>query len=118
MHAPSGQRIQVCRQDCDERLAFAGLHFGDAALVQHDAAHDLHPVRTHAEHAVSCLAADGERLRQQRVERLTGCVAILEFLRLCAKFLVSQLFIRLLKRHDGLDLRFEFFDLALRAGAE
>ena len=108
----------MCRQDCDERLAFAGLHFGDAALVQHDAAHDLHPIRAHTEHAVGCLAADGECLRQQRVERLTGCVAILEFLRLCAKFLVSQLFIRLLERHDGLDLRLELFDLSLRAGAE
>ena len=118
VHAPSGQRIQVCGQDRDERLALAGLHFGDAALMQHDAAHDLHPVRAHTEHAVGCLAADGERLRQQRVERLTGCVAILEFLRLCAKFLISQLFIRLLERHDGLDLRFEFFDLSLRAGAE
>ena len=86
--------------------------------MQHDAAHDLHPVRTHAEHAVSCLAADGERLRQQRVERLTGCVAILEFLRLRAKLLIGQLFIRLLERHDGLDLRLELFDLSLRAGAE
>ena len=86
--------------------------------MQHDAAHQLDGVGAHAQHAVGGLPHGGERLRQQRVERLTGCVAILEFLRLCAKFLVSQLFIRLLKRHDGLDLRFEFFDLALRAGAE
>ena len=86
--------------------------------MQHDAAHDLHPVRAHAEHTVSRLAADGERLRQKRVKRLTGGVTLLKFLRLCAKLLVGQLFIRLLERHDGLDLRLELFDLALGAGAE
>ena len=86
--------------------------------MQHDAAHDLHPVRTHAEHAVGCLAADGERLRQQRVERFAGRIAVFEFLRLRAKLLIGQLFIRLLERHDGLDLRLELFDLSLRAGAE
>ncbi len=118
VHAIAGQCVEVGREDGDERLAFAGLHFGDAALVQHDAAHDLHPVRTHAEHAVGCLAADGERLRQQIVERFARRQPVFEFLRLLAQLLVGQLFIRLLKRHDGLDLRFEFFDLALRAGAE
>ena len=54
----------------DERLALAGLHLGDVAVVQHDAAHELHVERPHAEHALGGLAHDGERLVEQVVERL------------------------------------------------
>ena len=50
VHALTGECIQIRRQDGDEGLAFAGLHFGDAALVQHDAADELHAKRLHAQH--------------------------------------------------------------------
>ena len=35
------ERVQVERLDGDERLALAGLHLGDVALVEDDAAHQL-----------------------------------------------------------------------------
>ena len=67
--ALAGQRVQVDRQRRDQRLAFAGLHLGDAAVVQHHAADELHVEVAHAQHALARLAADGERLGQEVVQR-------------------------------------------------
>ena len=36
------ERVEIGRQGRDERLAFAGLHLGDLAAVEHDAADELH----------------------------------------------------------------------------
>ena len=41
------ERVQVQRHGGDERLAFARRHFRDPALVQRDAAEDLHVERHH-----------------------------------------------------------------------
>ena len=68
VHALAGERVEVGRQNGDEGLALAGLHLRDAALMQHDAADDLHAKRLHAEHAPRGLARRGKRLRQQVVE--------------------------------------------------
>ena len=43
------QRIEIRRQRGDQRLAFAGDHFGDRAAVQHHAADQLHVVVPHAD---------------------------------------------------------------------
>ena len=64
------ERVEVGRQGRDERLAFAGLHLGDLALVQDHAADQLHVEVPHVEHAPARLADDGEGLGQQVVERL------------------------------------------------
>ena len=69
------QRVEVGRQRGDERLAFAGDHLGDVAAVQDDAADDLHVVVPHVLGAAAGLAAGGERLGQQVVERLAGAAA-------------------------------------------
>ena len=116
--ALAGQRVEVGREDGNERFALAGLHLGDAALMEHDAADDLHTVRAHAEHA-ACRLADGcERLRQQIVERFTASKTCFEFLRLGTQLVVRELFIRLFERHDLVDRGAELFDLALRARSE
>ena len=64
------ERVQVGGQRGDERLAFAGLHLGDLAAVQHHAADQLHVEVPHVQHAAAGLADDGEGLGQQVVERL------------------------------------------------
>ena len=64
------ERVQVGGQRRDQRLAFAGLHLGDLALVQHGAADELDVEVPHVEHAAAGLADDGEGLGQQVVERL------------------------------------------------
>ena len=64
------ERVQVDRQRRDERLALAGAHFGDLAVVQRHAADQLHVEVAHLQRALAGLADDGEGLGQQRVERL------------------------------------------------
>ena len=118
MDALAGQRVEVGREDGNERFALAGLHLGDAALMEHDAADDLHAVRAHAEHAVCGLADSGECLGQELVKRLAGGETVLEFLRLGAEILVGEGAVIVLEGHDGVDQRRELFDLALGAGTE
>ncbi len=62
----------------DQRLALAGLHLGDVALVQEDAAHELHVEGAQAEGAAGGLAGVGEGFRQQVVERLALGEALAE----------------------------------------
>ena len=42
VHAAPGERVEIDRQRRHQRLAFAGLHFGNASLVQDHAADELH----------------------------------------------------------------------------
>ena len=81
VRAAAGQRVEIERQRGDERLALAGRHLGDPALVQHHAADELHVVRHHvprqlvpghrhrgAEQPAARLAHGGVRLGQQLVQ--------------------------------------------------
>ena len=45
--AAPGERVEIDRQGADERLALAGGHFRDLAIVQSDAADELHVERDH-----------------------------------------------------------------------
>ena len=69
VHALAFEGVEIGGQRRDERLAFAGLHFGDPAAVQHHAADELHVEVPHVEHAPAGLAHDREGLGQQVVER-------------------------------------------------
>ena len=70
MRALPGQRIEIERRGGDERLAFARLHLRDVTLVQGHRAHQLHVEMTLAQRPSRRLADDGERFRQDVVERL------------------------------------------------
>ena len=84
----------------DERLAFAGLHFGDTAFEENLAAHDLDVEVAHAEHALAGLADDRKRFGQQVIEQLACREAAAKLFGLRAKFVVGERF----------DLRFEYID--------
>src|SRR6185503_1041150 len=71
------KRIQVCRQSRNERLALACAHLGNFALVQDDAADQLHVEVTHARSAHACFSDDGESLRQNLIEH--GALTSLSF---------------------------------------
>jgi hypothetical protein len=85
VHALAGQRVQVDRQRRGQRLALAGAHLGDLAVVQHHAADQLHVEVAHAEHALAGLAHHGEGFGQQVVERLARGHALAEFVGLAAQ---------------------------------
>ncbi len=90
VHALGGQRVQIGRQRCDQRLAFAGAHLGDLALVQHHAADQLHVEVTHAERAARRLAHRGERVRQQVCDGLAARQTLAEFVGLALELIVAQ----------------------------
>ena len=63
VHALAGERVQVDRQRRHQRLAFAGAHLGDLALVQRHAADELHVEVAHLQRALAGLRAPRRRLR-------------------------------------------------------
>jgi hypothetical protein len=118
VHALARERVQIHRQGCNERLALARAHLGDLALVQRDAAHQLHVERPHLERALRRFAHEGKRLRQQRVEVLVRGVALLEVLGLCAQLVVAQGFELRLQRVRGGDRAAISLEQPLIAAAE
>jgi hypothetical protein len=104
VHALAGQRVQIDGQGGDQRLALTGGHLRDAALVQHDAADELHIIRNDlprqrdaadvpgpSAQALARQLDGGERLREQVVERvLAGRQPGPEFGRLGAEVVVGQ----------------------------
>ena len=68
--AAAGQGVEIHGHGGHEGLAFAGLHLGDGALVQHHRPHHLHVERAHAGGPLGGLAGDREGLGHEIVERL------------------------------------------------
>ena len=111
MHAFAGERVEVSRHGCRQGLALAGLHLGNAALMEHDAAEHLHAELALARHAVGRLAYDGICFRQQVVQRFAVFKPLAELDGLAAQLLVSQRFVRFFKRIDLIDNFVQAFDL-------
>ena len=104
VHALAAECIQIRGQRRDERLAFAGAHFRDLAVVERDAAQELHVEMPHAERALAGLADDGERLREDVVERRPVSDPFPEFVGLGPKGLVGEGGNRRLERVDRANL--------------
>ncbi len=68
--ALAGEGVEVTGEGGHQGLALAGLHLGDAPLVQHHAAHELDVEVPHVEHTPAGLAHGREGLRDQLVEGL------------------------------------------------
>ena len=112
------ERVQVGRERGDERLALAGLHLGDLALVKHRAADELHVEVPHVQHAFAGFADDGERLDEQVVERFALGNAVAEFRGLSAELLVGERLHRRLQRADLGDERAQPFQFTFVLGAD
>ncbi len=106
MGAGAGQRVQVRGQRRDERLAFAGTHLGNLAVVQHHAADELHVEVPEPKRAARSLAHHGECLGQQVVHGLAGGQLVAELTGLVGEIGVGQ----------GLQGRLERVDPADSAG--
>ena len=86
--------------------------------MEHNAAHQLHGVGAHAQHAVGGLPHGGKGLRQDVVQRFAVGQTLLELRSLGLQLGIRQLFVVLLQRgdlvHDGVDA----LQLPLAVGAE
>ena len=69
VHPFAGQGVQVGGQGSHKGLALTGLHLGNIAAVQGNAAGHLHREVLHAQHTPCGLAADGKGIRQKVVQR-------------------------------------------------
>ena len=71
--AVAGEGVEIAGEGGDEGFAFAGLHFGDLALVQDHAADELHVEVAHLHGAPAGLADHGKGFGQNFVERRAFC---------------------------------------------
>ena len=103
VHALAFQGVQIGGQGRDQRLALAGLHLGDAALVEHHAADQLHVEMALAQGPLGGLAHHGERLDQQVVQGLAGRQTLPELVGLGAQGLIVEGGGRRFERVDPVD---------------
>jgi len=68
MNAASRERVEIDGGGGDEGLAFAGLHLGDLALMQHHAAHQLDIEMALAQGPARGLADRGKGVGQEVVQ--------------------------------------------------
>ena len=126
VHALARQRVQVGRQRRHQRLAFARGHFGDLAVVQHDAADELRVERHHVPglrmpadvhdrpaQAAARVLDDGERLDHQVVKRFPFGEPRPEFVRLRLQRVLGQRLHLLFQRVDAPHERPHLFQVAL-----
>ncbi len=116
--AVAGQRIQIDGQSRDQGLAFAGLHLGDLALMQHHAAHQLDVEMALAEGALGGLAHGRERLDQQVVEGLAGGQPLAKAIGARPEVGIRQPLQLRLESVDGVDRLLQGLDDAVVGGAE
>ena len=113
VHSASGERVEVHRQRRHQRLAFAGLHLGDAPLVQDHPADKLHVEMTLSQRALGCFAAGRKRGHQKIVQGRPCGNLLLERLRPSAQFLVRERFELALQGVDLCNPRQVAFDAPL-----
>jgi len=113
MYALAGQRVQIGREGRDQRLAFAGAHFGDVALMQEDPAHQLHVEGAQAKRTARTLAAVGEGFRQNRFQAFACRHARFQRLRPFPEAIVAQRLEIIFERVDLRHQRAHGFDPAV-----
>ncbi len=125
MHALAGQRVEVDCERCNQRLAFAGLHLGNIALMQHHAADQLDVKMPLTEGTLGSFADGREGRNEDVVKRslnlglcFEACQPLLELGGLRLQFFVRQLLVLGLQRIDGVHARLIGADAAIVCGTE
>ena len=103
MNAASGERVEIDGERGDERLAFAGLHLGDLAVMQNHAAHELDVEMALAERALCGFAYGREGFGQEVVEGLAVLEALAEDLGAGAELGIGECLELGLERVDGVN---------------
>ena len=118
VRAAAGEAVEVEREARDERLALAGLHLGDVALVEDDPAHELHVEHPLVRRALAGLADGRERLEGEVVEALAVLEPLPELRRLALEVGGGQVLEVRLERGDVGGLLLEPLEAAALADAE
>ncbi len=118
MDAAAAQRVEIDGERRDQRLALAGAHLGDRALVQDHAADELHVEMPLAEHALGRLADRGEGRDEQIVEPSAVLQRFAELLGAGAQRLIGQSGELDFQSVDRLDLRLIGLEPAIIGRAE
>ncbi len=118
MDAVLGQGIEVDGERGDKRLAFAGFHFGDAALMQRHAADHLDIEMALSQGALGGFAHGGKGRRQQVIEGLAGGQLLAEHGGAGAQGFIAQGGDLGFKGVDLIDAAAVFGDLAVIGRAE
>ena len=98
------ERVEIDGERRNERLAFAGAHLGDRALMEHVAPDQLHVEMALFQCALGRLAHRRESQRREVVEQLAGGDLGAERVGFSAQFPVAQRFEFALQRIDRRDL--------------
>ena len=118
MHALTGEGIQVGGQGSHKSLAFTGLHLGNIAAVQGNAADDLHREVLHAQHAPCGLAADGKGIGQDIIGGLAVGQLLLEHSGLCLQVGIRHGGIFFFQSQHLLGNGIDLFQLPVREAAK
>ena len=118
MDALAGERVEIDRKRRNQRLAFAGLHLGDVAFMQHHAADQLDVEMALPERALGRLAHGGEGRNQDVVQRLAVGELVAEFGGAGFQRLVRQRGDFGFQRIDGVDAGLISLDPPVVGGAE
>ena len=118
MHTFACQSVQIHGQRGGQRLAFAGTHFSNLAVMQRHGTQHLHVKVTHLHDALGALTHHGKRLWQQVIQRFTLGDAVFELLRLGAQCLIAELFVLRLHRIDASDCFTVLLEQPVIAAAE
>ena len=101
VHALAGQGIEVHGQGGGQGFALAGAHFGNFALVQGHAAHELHVKVAHFHDALGAFAHHRKSLGQDGVQGFASGYAGFELGGFATQGLVRQALQRRLQRIDA-----------------
>ena len=104
VNALAADRVQIDRQRGHQRLALAGGHFGDLALMEDHAAQQLDVVMTLSEVSLGGLADGGEGVDQDIVEGLAVLEPLAERGGACAQLVVREALEIGLEGIDGVHL--------------
>ena len=118
VHALARKGVEVGRQHGHQGFALAGLHLGDAALVEHDAADELNVEGLHAQHAPGRLPRGGKGFGQDVVGRLARGKARAELARFPLQFLVAQRGVGLVQLLDRVGDRVYFLQFPFGIASE
>src|SRR5206468_8483445 len=118
VRAAAGEPVEVERGARDERLALAGLHLGDVALVEDDPAHQLHVEHPLIRRALAGLADGREGLEEELVEALAVLEPLPELRRLALELGLRQILELGLEGRDVRRLLPEPLQAASLAGAQ